>query len=81
MKITVKYSGHYCDLTGMKRETVEIGEGETIGLLFDTLCRQYSNLSPLKEGTIYMVNGKITKKERVLVEGDEVQLFQMMAGG
>ena len=81
MKVIVKYSGHFCSLTGKKKETVEMGEAGTLGRLFDTLCGEYDNLSPLNEGIIYLVNGRIAKKEQVLVEGDEIQLFQMMAGG
>jgi molybdopterin converting factor small subunit len=81
MKITVKYSGHFSSLTGKNNETVKIGENETLDRLFDILCGEYNDLAPLKGGTIYLVNGKISKKERVLTDGDEVKLFQMMAGG
>jgi len=81
MKVIVKYSGHICSLTGKKKEIVNMGETGTLGRLFDTLCGEYKNLSSLNEGIIYLVNGRIAKKEQVLVEGDEIQLFQMMAGG
>jgi molybdopterin converting factor small subunit len=81
MKVTVKYSGHFCNLTGKKKETVEMGEDGTLGHLFDTLGGKYSNLPPLNEGAIYLVNGRIVKTGQVLVEGDEIHIFQMMAGG
>lgn len=81
MKITVKYSGFFSSLTGKKRETVEIAENRTLASLLTTLSDKYNNLPPLNEGLIYLVNGKIVKKEQVLMEADEVQIFQMMAGG
>lgn len=81
MKVTVKYSGHFRNITGKKKETVEMGEGGTLGHLFDMLCGKYDNLPPLNEGIIYLVNGKIAKREQVLVEGDETHIFEMMAGG
>ena len=81
MKVTVKYSGHFCDITEKKEETVELEEGKALSFLFDALCLRYNNLSPLKSGTIYLVNGEIAKKEKVLKDDDEVKLFQMMAGG
>jgi molybdopterin converting factor small subunit len=81
MKITVKYSGHFRDITDRKKETVELEEGKTLSHLFDALCGEYNDMSTLKGGTIYLINGEIAKKEQVLAEGDEVKLFQMMAGG
>jgi molybdopterin converting factor small subunit len=81
MNVTVKYSGLFSHLTGKKRETLEMAENETLGRLCDTLCGKYENLPPLNEGLIYLVNGRTAKKEQVLVEGDEIQIFQMMAGG
>jgi molybdopterin converting factor small subunit len=81
MKVTVKYSGLFNNLTGKKKETVEIHENETLGHLFDTLTDGYKNLLPFNEGIIYLVNGKIAKKKQVLMEGDVIQIFQMMAGG
>lgn len=81
MKVTVKYSGHFRDLTGKMKETVEMGDGGTLAHLFDTLCGNYNDLPPFREGLIYLVNGKIAKEEHILEEGDEVNLFQMMAGG
>ena len=81
MKVTVKYSGHFCNLTGKKKETVVMEGNGTLYRLFDALSGKYNNLPPLNEGLIYLVNGRIVKKEQVLVEGDEIQIFQMMAGG
>lgn len=81
MKVTVKYSGHFSNLTGKKRETIEMGKGGTLGHLLGVLSGKYPNLPPLKEGLIYLVNGIIAKREQVLAEGDEIHIFQMMAGG
>lgn len=81
MNVIVKYSGYFYSLTGKERETVEMEDRGTLGRLLETLNGQYSELPPLNEGLIYLVNRKIVKKEQVLAEGDEVQIFQMMAGG
>ena len=81
MDVTVKYSGLFCSLTGKQKEIVEMEEKGTLGDLLGILCDRYNNLPPLNEGLIYLVNGRIAKKGQILIEGDEVRIFQMMAGG
>ena len=81
MNITIKYTGQYCTLTGKKKETLEVETGKTLDHLIDILGDEYDLRSLLEEGTLFLINDKIAKRQQVLSEGDEVHVFQMMAGG
>lgn len=81
MKITVKYAGRFSTLTGKKKETIEVEEGKTLNRLIDILGGSYDIRPQLDQGTLFLVNDKIAKREQALVEGDEIHIFQMMAGG
>ena len=81
MKVTVKYAGHFSTLTGKKKETIEVEEGQTLNHLVDSLGSSYDIRSLLDQGTLFLINDKIAKREQALLEGDEIHIFQLMAGG
>ena len=48
---------------------------------FRLLVQRYQNL-PLDSGkTYFMINGKFSTRSQVLAEGDQVRIFQLLAGG
>ena len=81
MQITVKFSGLFYSLAGMKKDTVDIPDGGTINHMIDILGRKHKRLPLQDEPTFYMVNDQITRRDQVLKDGDEVMIFQMSAGG
>lgn len=81
MRITVQFSSLFRILAGVEREVLDVAEGTTIDRLSSILVQKYQNL-PLESGkTYFMINGQISTRKQVLAEGDQVRIFQLLAGG
>ena len=81
MRITVQFSSLFRILAGVEREVLEVAEGTTIDRLSSILVQKYQNL-PLGSGrTYFMINGQFSTRNQVLAEGDQVRIFQLLAGG
>ena len=81
MRITVQFSSLFRILAGVEREILDVAEGTTVNRLSSILVKKYQNLS-LESGKIYfMINGQISTRNQALAEGDQVRIFQLLAGG
>ena len=81
MRITVQFSSLFRTLAGVEREVLDVAEGTTIDRLSSILVQKYQNL-PLESGkTYFMINGQFSRRNQVLAEGDQVRIFQLLAGG
>ncbi|MET1159544.1 MAG: MoaD/ThiS family protein [Thermoprotei archaeon] len=86
MKITIIYSGFLSQITGIKREEIDIEENTTLEELLNTIYSKHHRLSewvnriPLIE---VMVNGEpvYNPRKHVLREGDEVVLAPVLYEG
>ena len=81
MRITIQLSSLFRTLAGVEREVLDVAEGTTVDRLSSILVQRYQNL-PLESGkTYFMINGKFSSRNEVLAEGDQVRIFQLLAGG
>ena len=81
MRITVQFSSLFRTLAGVEREVLDVAEGTTIDRLSSILVQKYQNL-PLESGkTYFMINGQFSRRNQVLAEGNQVRIFQLLAGG
>ncbi len=81
MRITVQFSSLFRTLAGVEREVLDVAEGTTIDRLSSILVQKYQNL-PLESGkTYFMINHQVSTRNQVLAEGDQVRIFQLLAGG
>ena len=81
MKIIVKFTGVFSYSAGVERDVVEVPEASTIEKMIDTLSLKYAK-PPFRDiKTYYFVNEKMADRDKVLKDGDQVMIFQMMAGG
>ena len=81
MRIIVKFTGVFSHSAGVDQDVVEVPEASTIESMIDVLSLKYTKL-PLKDKkTYYFVNEKVADRDKVLNDGDQVMIFQMMAGG
>ena len=81
MRITVQLSSLFRTLSGVEREVLDVAEGTTVDRLSSILVQKYQNL-PLESGkTYFMINGQFSTRNQVLAEGDQVRIFQLLAGG
>jgi len=81
MRITLKFASLFKALSGVDLDIVDVSDGSTIEQLVKILRRKYHDLPFDQEQTFYFVNHKVSKRDQVLKEGDEVMVFQMSAGG
>ena len=81
MRIIVKFSGLFSNSAGVDQDIVEIPEAGTIETIIDILSLKYAKLPFSDKKTYFMVNDKLSNRDKVLKDGDQVRIFQMMAGG
>jgi molybdopterin converting factor small subunit len=81
MRITVQFSSLFRILAGVEREVLNVAEGTTVDRLSSILVQKYQNLSLESGKTYFMINGQISTRKQVLAEGDQVRIFQLLAGG
>jgi molybdopterin converting factor small subunit len=81
MRIIVKFTGVFSHSAGVDRDVVEVPEASTIERIIDTLSLKYTKLPFKDKKTYYFVNEKVADRDKVLKDGDQVMIFQMMAGG
>jgi molybdopterin converting factor small subunit len=81
MRITVKFSGFFCTLAGVDQEVLDVADGTTIQGLTRLLAERFQNLPLESEKTYFFINGQASTRDQVLIEGDRVLIFQLLAGG
>ena len=81
MQVTVKFTSLFRTLSGIDQDLVDLPEGTTVDQLARTLSRKYEKLPMESEQTFFVVNEKMAKRDRILLDGDQVRIFQMFAGG
>lgn len=81
MHITVIFSGLLRILAGVEREVLDVGEGATVERLTGLLEKKYQNLPLERSKTYFIINSQVSTRNQVLAEGDQVQVFQLLAGG
>jgi molybdopterin converting factor small subunit len=81
VRVTVKYSGLLRAQAGKDQEEVALADGSSLHQLVDVLCRTYPE-SPYRHAqTLFVVNDRFALREQILAPGDQVRVFQMIAGG
>ena len=81
MRVTVLLSSLFNTLAGVEREVLDLAEGTTINRLAVILLQKYQNLPLESEKTYFVINDQIAARDRVLADGDQVRIFQLLAGG
>ena len=81
MHITVTFSGLLRILAGVEREVLDVGEGATVERLTGLLEKKYQNLPLERSKTYFIINRQVSTRNQILAEGDQVQVFQLLAGG
>ena len=81
MKIKVLFFGFTHDLTGLREEQVELGEGENLQGLRRFYENRFPRLGELAGSLLFAVNQQIADPLAVLHEGDEVAFMPPVSGG
>ena len=81
MKITIKFPSLFKVYSGVDQDKIDITEGATVDQLSKMLSVKYKELPFDGSQTFFVVNDKISTKTEVLKDGDEVRIYQALAGG
>jgi molybdopterin converting factor small subunit len=81
MRITLIFSGLLRILAGVERELLDVAEGTTVEQLTGILEKKYQNLPLERSKTYFIINSQVSMRNQILAEGDQVQVFQLLAGG
>jgi molybdopterin converting factor small subunit len=81
MRITLIFSGLLRILAGVERELLDVAEGTTVEQLTAILEKKYQNLPLERSKTYFIINSQVSMRNQILAEGDQVQVFQLLAGG
>jgi MoaE-MoaD fusion protein len=81
MKIKVLFFGFIHDLTGLREEQVELGEGETLQGLRRVYENRFPRMGELAGSLLFAVNEQIAEPIAVLHDGDEVAFMPPVSGG
>ena len=81
MRIKVLFFGFTHDLTGLREELVELGEGENLQGLRRLYENRFPRLGELAGSLLLAINQQIAEPLAVLHEGDEVAFMPPVSGG
>lgn len=81
MKVRVLFFGLARDLTGLKEETAEVSEGESVEGLWRTYQGRYPGLAAATASMRIAVNEEFVSLARALREGDEIAVMPPVSGG
>jgi molybdopterin converting factor subunit 1 len=81
MRIKVLFFGFTHDLTGLREEQVELGEGENLQGLRRFYENRFPRLGELAGSLLFAVNQQIADPLAILHEGDEVAFMPPVSGG
>jgi len=81
MRIKVLFFGFTHDLTGLREEQLELGDGENLQGLRRLYEDRFPRLGELAGSLLFAVNQQIAEPLAVLHEGDEVAFMPPVSGG
>lgn len=81
MRIKVLFFGFTHDLTGLREEQIELGDGENLQGLRRLYEGRFPRLGELSGSLLFAVNQQIAGPLAVLHEGDEVAFMPPVSGG
>lgn len=81
MKVTVKMFASFREYTGMPESVVEVAPGTTVGQLWDGLVKAHPRLVPLSRSAGFALNGRYTRSDNMLTEGDIIAFLPPVSGG
>jgi MoaE-MoaD fusion protein len=81
MKIKVLFFGLTQDLTGLKEEVIDVGEGEDVASLRGRYAQRFPRLSDLGDSLLFALNEELTGPTSPLHDGDEVAFMPPVSGG
>jgi molybdopterin converting factor small subunit len=81
MQVSVQFHSYFKELTGCAQTTETLGDGSTLGTLYEKLSARFPKLAALQKSTLLAVGVDYQPRSYRLQDGDEVSLFPPVQGG
>jgi sulfur-carrier protein len=81
IRITVLYFANVKDITGVKKETMNLTPDTSIKKLLTNISSKYPAIKSILDVVKISVNYKIMEMNTILNDGDEVALLPPVSGG
>ncbi len=81
MKAKIRLFARLSELAGQREMEMEVGEGLTLGDLFQALCARYPGLREYEGRLLFAVNAEYADLSYPLRGGEEVALIPPVSGG
>ena len=69
------------ELAGTRETEVELGEGLTVGDVYEALAHRYPSLAALRDSVMYALNAEYVSPDQPVLPGDEVAFIPPVSGG
>ena len=81
MNVRVLFFASLRERLRRSEDQCSLADGSTVDGLWEALCREYPQLTPLARSIRFAVNHEYVKGSQVLSDGDEVALIPPVSGG
>jgi len=81
INVQVNYSGKVQEYAGEEASMLRLPDGADVALFFRELTSQKPSMKDISKFLFVSVNGNMAPRNRVLQDGDEINLFFRMGGG
>lgn len=81
MKVTIKLFASFREAAGAPQSVVEIAPGTTISQLWRDLVEAHPSMQPLSSSAAFALNGRYTREDAALSDGDTVAFLPPVSGG
>ena len=81
MKVQVLFFGITHDLTGLREETVEVSDGETVADLWRAYERRFPALREVSGSLHFALNEELVRSDEPLHDEDELAVMPPVSGG
>ena len=81
MKVTVKLFASFREAAGAPQSVIEVAPGTTISQVWGELVEAHPRLRPLSRSAAFALNGRYTREDEALHDGDTVAFLPPVSGG
>ena len=81
VKLSVLFFGVLKDITGMASDQLEVGEGATLGWVFDQYAERFPRLREASGSVLLARNQEFARRAQVVEDGDEIAFLPPVSGG
>jgi molybdopterin synthase catalytic subunit len=81
VRVNVLFFGLLKEITGCAAEQLELGEGASLGAVFDEYARRFPRLRDYDRSVVVARNQRFASRGETLADGDEIAFLPPVSGG